>query len=714
MSAMGQANLTDVPPGGHNHLRYEELPFTDRMQIVTPLMAFVTLVVGVGVLWANPRRFTNQVFFAFSVLIGLYLWFIYQAKSAGVLLAHGRNADPVYWLRVIGIPAAFFPWALWLLKESCITVPAEWLRTIVRTWPWFVAAIVLSVIPFTESFIPLDSTPANPKRGIGYIVSVAAFSILFGAILIQALIQLRKQTGIRRVELQFLVMNMGAAGIIAAIFYMASTVFHLLALKQFAVVAMPASFGLTAWALAFHRVFDARQVVLALGQRMGVVSLSAVGAIGFWRLFSSLGSPVAVVTVSAVGCVVLALWLDRRSRQWLDLGGEKRLVEMRRAVIQITYTETEPARLVARFDAFLAELCDAKFSALLLDRGPAHTSEALIFSKQRRGHAALCEIGWATRESLQRRRSSPGVDDLDRFMTEHSLGLLVSVPRGSPAPSLILALGTKMNEQPYTYPEIQRLQNVAELMDNILMHARMAADAALKAKTEHLAMMSRGLAHDLKNLLTPVASFLVHTDGQFPARSDAAEVHKAACRSVRTIEDYVRASLFFADRLTPKFEEVDLGRVFEATREVTAEQAAQRGVTVELAMDCHAAVTADRVLLQRMLVNLVRNAIDASRRGQTVLVWAADGRSGWLQLRVVDDGCGIAVENLPRMFTPYFTTKRFGDDVRGFGLGLAICEKIVQLHGGVIAVQSVVDRGTTFTIDLPVTHAEAGVESSGR
>jgi signal transduction histidine kinase len=514
--------------------------------------------------------------------------------------------------------------------------------------------------------------------------------------------------------LQFLVLNLGFTGIVSIAFLAAGSMFHLSFVKNVTPVVILASYGLTAWTLAFHRVFDVRQVVLALGQRVAVVCVLVFGGVGFWWLFASLGSPPAALIAFTAGWVLLALWLDRRSREWLDLGGEKRLVEVRRAVIQMTRTAAEPAQLGTKFETFLAELCGAKFSGLLLDRGSSHASDTLIFSKQRLGHAALGETGWATPESLQRRRSSPGGDDLQRFMAEHSLGLLVSVPRGSPSPSLIVALGTKTNEQPYTYPEIQRLQNIAELMDNILMHARVAADAALKAKTEHVVMMSRGLAHDLKNLLTPVSSFLVHTDGQFPARSDAAEVHGAACRSVRVIDDYVRSALFFAERLAPKHEEVDLRRLFEATHEVTAEQAQRRGVSVKLAPGCPVVLIADRVLLQRLLVNLVGNAIDASRRGQIVIVNASEERAGWLRLRVVDEGSGIAPENLSRIFEPYFTTKQFGHEVRGFGLGLAICEKIVQLHGGAIAVQSVVDQGTTFTIDFPVNGAEAVAELNGK
>jgi signal transduction histidine kinase len=112
-------------------------------------------------------------------------------------------------------------------------------------------------------------------------------------------------------------------------------------------------------------------------------------------------------------------------------------------------------------------------------------------------------------------------------------------------------------------------------------------------------------------------------------------------------------------------------------------------------------VTADAVLLQRMLANLVSNAIDASAPGQTVRLAAQALAPGWLRLQVSDQGSGIAPEKLERIFEPYFTTKEFGEDVRGFGLGLTIAQKIAQLHGGTIAVQSEPGRGTVMTVDLP-------------
>jgi signal transduction histidine kinase len=74
----------------------------------------------------------------------------------------------------------------------------------------------------------------------------------------------------------------------------------------------------------------------------------------------------------------------------------------------------------------------------------------------------------------------------------------------------------------------------------------------------------------------------------------------------------------------------------------------------------------------------------------------------WVRVRVVDQGEGIPKENLTRILKPYFTTKNRGDENRGFGLGLAISRKIVNLHGGNLSIASVLKKGTTVHFDLPI------------
>lgn len=533
------------------------------------------------------------------------------------------------------------------------------------------------------------------------IVLIAAYMLLIG----QSWYQMRRQTGIRRIEMQFFVLNSAIAALLAVGVGFISNSLHSPITRRLIPFIIISAFALGAWAVTYYHIFNVRQVFVSLGQRLGLVVFLGLGIYFSSQILGTfMPQPVAVILSVAVFSAA-AFWLDRRSRDWLSLGGERAIAEMRRAAIEIARTEPHPEKLAVEFATFLREQCQTSLAALLVDQGQAHAAGGVEFAKNRPGYAALAEKGWATPESLLRRRSTPGLDDLRAFLAEHSLGLMVAAPRGSPAPALIIALGTKVNEWPFTYPEVQRLQNIAELMDNILTRSRLTLQAAVRARMEHLAMMSRGLAHDLNNLITPISSFLVHTDGRFAAGSAEGEVHAAARHSVRVMGDYVREALFFSERLTPRFERVDLGQIFHEVRALTAARAVERGVTLAGAPEYSGPVTADAVLLQRMLANIVGNAIDASSRGQAVTLSATLGRSGWLCLKVVDEGCGIAPENLSRIFDPYFTTKKYGDDVRGFGLGLTICQKIVHLHGGTVAVASELGKGTTVTVNLPVAQS---------
>ena len=98
----------------------------------------------------------------------------------------------------------------------------------------------------------------------------------------------------------------------------------------------------------------------------------------------------------------------------------------------------------------------------------------------------------------------------------------------------------------------------------------------------------------------------------------------------------------------------------------------------------------------------MHNSIDASKAGDAVTLTATAPRSGWLRLEVIDSGCGIAPEVAGRIFDPYFTTKQVGEELRGFGLGLTISQKIVQLHNGNITLRSPPGGGTVISVDLPI------------
>jgi two-component system sensor kinase FixL len=127
--------------------------------------------------------------------------------------------------------------------------------------------------------------------------------------------------------------------------------------------------------------------------------------------------------------------------------------------------------------------------------------------------------------------------------------------------------------------------------------------------------------------------------------------------------------------------------------------AKEKGVRVSFRLDPDAPlVLADRIQVQQVLLNLVRNAIEAMQDAgsrELVVGTRAIPDEGLVAVTVSDSGTGIAPEIAEHLFQPFVTTKR-----HGMGVGLSICRTIVESHGGKISVRSEPGRGTTFTFTL--------------
>jgi len=104
----------------------------------------------------------------------------------------------------------------------------------------------------------------------------------------------------------------------------------------------------------------------------------------------------------------------------------------------------------------------------------------------------------------------------------------------------------------------------------------------------------------------------------------------------------------------------------------------------------------DSAKMQRVIVNLVNNAIDAMPEGGTLAV-SSNVEDSTVEISITDTGTGMAEEVMQKLWIPLFTTKK-----KGMGLGLSICKRIVEAHGGSISVQSILGEGSTFTVKLPI------------
>jgi signal transduction histidine kinase len=672
------------------------------MATATILLALISAVVGITVLCANTLRNTNRALAILFLMNVLWLLGVHQIVQVA------RQGNPLedkilFWSQINAAVAAFLPWSIWLLKESVLAFDGRWSAIVKRSIPWLIASACLAAICFSEAFARVDG---RVRRGPLYVLFNATILAWWAFLLIDGVRQMQRQSGVRRMEMQFLVSTAAISCILTALLNTLGNLLNYRPLNRAGIAVVFISVLIMAWVLTYHKIYNARDVIASLAQRIIVVFAAVVTFVSLWNLFHP-HLPLFLNVVFSVSLAVsFTLYLDRRSWEWLHAKGEAMLTEMRLEMIDLAGKETQPENLCEAFKKLLCRGFNCESADLHLTSPDIPEVGLLKTPSETPACRMLCDVGWATPESLERKRQTPAQRELSASLTRFGWGVVVTSPLGSNPPSLIVALGRKTDGWLFTYPEVQRVRACAELMDNILTHARLSAQAALQAKVEFLAMMSRALAHDLRNLITPVTSFLVHTDGRYPEGSDEAEVHTAARRSMHVMNDYVREAAFFSDQLALNIAPTDLRTLFDTVHEISAARALARGVTVVTRCE-HDPIAADVVLLQRLLTNLVHNAIDASQTGQDVILTAARARPGWVRLEVSDQGCGISPSHLGRIFEAYFTTKEYGSDVRGFGLGLTICQTIAALHHGNLVVASDVEIGTRVSVDLPVTQPRA-------
>lgn len=213
------------------------------------------------------------------------------------------------------------------------------------------------------------------------------------------------------------------------------------------------------------------------------------------------------------------------------------------------------------------------------------------------------------------------------------------------------------------------------------------------------------VAHEIKNPLNSIGLIIEHIQDRFaPApgteREKFVELATNMKREVDRLNTIVEGFLRSAKPTSLSRQPTDLNDLLDETLGSIAPEVDQRRVTVVRRFEPGLPkVPVDYHQLRQAVVNLLINALQAMPHGGELRLstaWSSSGRDEIL-VAIQDTGCGISPEHLPRLFDSYFTTKQ-----RGFGLGLAIVEQSVQAHGGRIAVDSEIGKGSTFTIHLPI------------
>jgi signal transduction histidine kinase len=305
-------------------------------------------------------------------------------------------------------------------------------------------------------------------------------------------------------------------------------------------------------------------------------------------------------------------------------------------------------------------------------------------------------------------------------------GLLVPMIGAGGESVGVLVLGEKRSEQPYSATDQLLLTDVAarmaaawerfRLMQQLeieyrnsresLERKREAEEAERRARYENEAksVFLASMSHELRTPLNAVLGFaqLMRRDASLGAenREHLETILRSGEHLLGLINDVLSISKIEAGRVTLSTAVFDFGRLVQAVEEMTRVRATAKGVdfAVERAPGLPAAVLGDEGKLRQVLINLLGNAVKFTEAGRVTLrVYWSEGHA---RFDVEDTGCGIAPEEMGKLFVPFVQTESGRNANEGTGLGLVISREMVRLMGGDVHVSSEVGRGTTFRFDV--------------
>ena len=219
-------------------------------------------------------------------------------------------------------------------------------------------------------------------------------------------------------------------------------------------------------------------------------------------------------------------------------------------------------------------------------------------------------------------------------------------------------------------------------------------DGMMEERINTIGELAAMIGHDLRNPLTGITSATYYLKKKYGALMDEKGqdmlevIEKEIEYSNKIINDlleYSKAIKLDLKETNPKSVVTEALSHIDFPKNVQLIDLTETTPTIKIDID----------KMKRVFINLIKNAIDAMPDGGKLTI-TSEKANDKVKIAFADTGLGISEENLKKLFGPLFTTK-----AKGMGLGLAICKRIVEAHGGTISVESIINKGTTFTIIIP-------------
>lgn len=240
-----------------------------------------------------------------------------------------------------------------------------------------------------------------------------------------------------------------------------------------------------------------------------------------------------------------------------------------------------------------------------------------------------------------------------------------------------------------TYEDFDLMKTLAHQAVEVLLSRKLYADLVAANEMAAIGRISTFVIHDLKNLVSSLALVVDNARDYIDDTEFRADMFETLDSTVEKMNALIARLQHVKRQPKLNFAATDLLELVQTTAHMSGHLGLEvTGNPVQVAVDV--------VELQKVLLNLIHNAAEASREGQSICIEAGENKGAFI--RVVDSGTGMSGEFIrTRLFKPFETTKE-----KGMGIGLYQCRQIIEGHGGHIDVQSELGLGTTFTLWLPL------------
>jgi signal transduction histidine kinase len=257
-------------------------------------------------------------------------------------------------------------------------------------------------------------------------------------------------------------------------------------------------------------------------------------------------------------------------------------------------------------------------------------------------------------------------------------------------------------------PLKNRIQNLidrsffkATPMEMAQQNEQFRQEIAQSERMKSIAILASGMAHEIKNPLTPIKTFSEQLPSRLHDKEFLLKFSRIINKEVDRIDSLVQELLNFAKPSVPQLKQVNIQQLIGQTLDLLNNEIIRHKIRLNTFLkNKNILINVDPQQIKQALLNIFLNAIEAMPHGGILTIETSTGCGkipNYLIIEISDTGCGIDAKDLPHIFDPFFSKKDHGT-----GLGLSITHEIIKNHNGRIFAESVLGKGTAFKIELPL------------